>query len=57
MTTEQRDYHSNRAREELDRAAMAQSADAERRHRELASLHMEKVSLRLAPSGGAFFGD
>lgn len=43
MTVEQRDYHEQRAREELDRAATAGSASAERLHRELAELHMDKA--------------
>lgn len=43
MTGEQRDYHEQRAREELDRAASAESTSAERLHRELAELHADKA--------------
>ncbi|MCA1654098.1 MAG: hypothetical protein ABR588_00075 [Sphingomicrobium sp.] len=50
MSDQQRDYHVQRAREEIARAAAAASGGAERSHRELAQLHSDKAR---APDGDA----
>lgn len=42
MTDDCRDYHSQRAKAELDLALKAESADAARAHHRLASLHRER---------------
>ncbi len=45
-----RDYHTRRAREELDRAYRADRWTAMSAHFRLSSLHMQKVRERSAPA-------
>ena len=59
MPTEDRDYHIDRARAELDRAYRTDNFAAASAHFRLASLHMKRVqdTVPAAESGAASLAD